>query len=180
MVWLAHVACTLIPLMYQRNLLNQFSRLKLTKRIYLALVPLLPWFHHKLPSFQGRSLFSIPCSSCSLTYSVTGCWTKSNIYTVPIEHWQVSLLGQYSCFSLYLCTCWHNHLVHTGYPLGMPLGSAVSCMRQLLFYVKNSAARHLTYVYHVLACFRHRCSRRGLLPEPPSRVSVTSWLYIRI
>jgi hypothetical protein len=42
MVWPAHVACTLIPLMYQRNLLNPFSRLKLTQRIYLALVPLLP------------------------------------------------------------------------------------------------------------------------------------------
>jgi hypothetical protein len=54
--------------MSQGNLLNQFSCLKLTQRIYLALDLLLPWFHHKLPSFQGRNLFSVSYSSCSFTY----------------------------------------------------------------------------------------------------------------
>jgi hypothetical protein len=48
--------------MYQRNLLNHLSLLKLTQRIYLALVSLLPLFHHKFPSFLGRNLFSVPYS----------------------------------------------------------------------------------------------------------------------
>jgi len=57
MVWPAHVACTLVPLMYQRNPLNQFSHLKVIQRIYLALDPLLPWFHHSsLPFREGPCL----------------------------------------------------------------------------------------------------------------------------
>jgi len=48
--------------MYQRNLLNQLSLLKLTQRKYLALVSLLLLLHHKFSSFLGRNLHFVPYS----------------------------------------------------------------------------------------------------------------------